>query len=96
MRLKNILAVAAFLCLSILLMFVCGGQESAHKERTPIEKASMQPVVESSVYISTQDLERRYHSKRGCIELTEHNGYIKTITIQQATQQGRTPCKMCH
>ena len=47
------------------------------------------------VYICTGKSSKRFHSKRSCRGLDACQGEIRAITLQQAKQLNRTPCKIC-
>lgn len=47
------------------------------------------------VYICTGSSSKRYHSRKNCRGLSNCGGTIKELTVEQAENQGRTPCKIC-
>ena len=47
------------------------------------------------VYICTGPQSKRYHLTSNCRGLGSCSGEIKRVTVTQAQQLGRTPCKWC-
>ena len=52
----------------------------------------------TKVYISTGSAAYAYHAKKTCRSLKRCNeeGHVKVITLEEAKQKGRTPCKICY
>ena len=48
------------------------------------------------VYICTGGSSKRYHATRSCKGLRNCGGTIKAITIEEAEEMGRTPCRICY
>ena len=69
-----------------LILLGCGGgekkQEETHQE-------------DNIVYICTGGSSERYHASDDCRGLSRCKGDIKGITIAEAQDMGRTPCKIC-
>lgn len=47
------------------------------------------------VYVCTGKSSKRYHSVEDCKGLSKCNSYIVEMTIEEAEDEGKTPCKMC-
>ena len=52
----------------------------------------------TTVYISTGNKAVAYHAKMTCRTLKRclDEGHVKAITLDEALQMGRRPCKVCH
>lgn len=48
------------------------------------------------VYICTGPQSKKYHKTENCRGLNKCSGSIKKITLDEAKQIGRTPCKICY
>lgn len=48
------------------------------------------------VYICTGGSSKRYHATRSCKGLRNCGGTIKAISIEEAEEMGRTPCRICY
>jgi uncharacterized protein YceK len=48
------------------------------------------------VYICTGGYSKRYHATRSCKGLRNCGGTIKAISIEDAEEMGRTPCRICY
>ena len=51
---------------------------------------------EKIVYICTGGSSERYHASDDCRGLCRCKGDIKGITVAEAQDMGRTPCKICY
>jgi uncharacterized protein YceK len=49
-----------------------------------------------TVYICTGGYSKRYHATRSCKGLRNCGGTIKAISIEDAEEMGRTPCRICY
>lgn len=49
-----------------------------------------------TVYICTGSYSKRYHATRSCKGLRNCGGIIKAISIEDAEEMGRTPCRICY
>ncbi len=47
------------------------------------------------VYVCSGPQAKRYHSTRDCYGLSRCSGEIVETTIEEAEDNGRTPCRMC-
>lgn len=52
--------------------------------------------VESNVYICITSKAYRYHSTISCRGLRHCGKCIRKVSLQQAVNMGRTPCKICY
>jgi len=50
----------------------------------------------SNIYICTGKYAKSYHSSQYCKGINACRSEIKTITLKQAVDLGRKPCKMCY
>ena len=48
------------------------------------------------VYVCTGRRSHAYHSNRNCIGLKSCSKKIVVLTIEEAKEEGRTPCHFCH
>lgn len=47
------------------------------------------------VYVCSGQSAKRYHSVNDCMGLSRCSGEIAEMTIEDAENKGKTPCKMC-
>lgn len=47
------------------------------------------------VYVCSGPQAKRYHSTRDCYGLSRCSGEIVETTVEEAEDNGRTPCRMC-
>lgn len=76
------------LLLVTITLVACGGKD---KERDKTAEKS-----EKIVYICTGGSSERYHASDDCRGLCRCKGDIKGITMAEAQDMGRTPCKICY
>lgn len=76
------------LLLVTITLVACGGSKDKERDKTT-EKS------EKIVYICTGGSSERYHASDDCRGLSRCKGDIKGITIAEAQDMGRTPCKIC-
>ena len=50
----------------------------------------------ATVYICTGGSATRYHASKNCKGLSNCGGAIREVTIEQAEEMGRTPCRICY
>ena len=50
--------------------------------------------VTRTVYICTGPYAQRYHGKKSCRGLKNCSGSIKKVTLDEARQLGKTPCRI--
>lgn len=72
------------LMLSALVMLSsCGGDNGSAESS------------DDEVYICTGSSSRRYHSDEDCLGLERCRGDIERVSIEDAEDMGRTPCRLC-
>ena len=52
--------------------------------------------AEQMVYICTGAQSKKYHADKNCRGLNSCSGTIKQISVKDAIDMGRTPCKICY
>ena len=62
----------------------------------PIGGASTAAEKDNYVYICTGKSSKRYHKTDRCKGLDNCKGTVKKVTLSQAEDKGRTPCKICY
>lgn len=77
------------LLLVTITLVACGGSKDKERDKTA-EKS------EKIVYICTGGSSERYHASDDCRGLCRCKGDIKGITMAEAQDMGRTPCKICY
>lgn len=50
---------------------------------------------EDMVYICTGATSKRYHSTYDCMGLSNCSGEIEEVSVSEAEDMGRTPCRRC-
>lgn len=73
------------LSLILIFLFSCGN----HRKQ---EKYEANP---NCVYVCTGNNAKRYHSIEDCKGLSKCSGEIIEMTIDEAEEEGKTPCKLC-
>ncbi|MBO4588406.1 MAG: hypothetical protein J5711_05840 [Bacteroidales bacterium] len=48
------------------------------------------------VYVCTGSSSKRYHNNTQCRGLQNCKGEIRRVTLSQAKEANRTPCKLCY
>lgn len=71
-----------------MTLFVTSSCSRSHYQ----EKHEADP---NCVYVCTGKSSKRYHSVEDCKGLSKCNSYIVEMTIKEAEDEGKTPCKMC-
>lgn len=76
---------------------------SVPQSETNINYASNQSISEvnktnlhQTVYVCTGGFAKRYHSTPNCRGLNNCKGDIVEMSVEKATQKGKTPCKICY
>ena len=49
-----------------------------------------------SVYICTGETSTKYHRDHDCRGLYRCSGEIEEVSVEEAEDMGRTPCKICY
>lgn len=75
------------LLLVTITLVACGGSKGKGKEK---EEANS-----NIVYICNGSYATKYHNNENCRGLRNCSGSIEEITIEEAEDMGRTPCKIC-
>lgn len=52
--------------------------------------------MEETVYVCTGPMSHCYHTSRNCKGLERCSKTIEAVSITEAIQAGRRPCKFCH
>lgn len=78
-----------FVMCILTLVAGCGGSKDKERDKTA-EKS------EKMVYICTGGSSERYHASDDCRGLCRCKGDIKGVTMAEAQDMGRTPCKICY
>lgn len=73
-----------------LMLAGCGKKEKAEAEEYGSETEA------GCVYICTGGQSRRYHSVEDCPGLRRCSREVREITVDEAEEAGRTPCRFCH
>lgn len=71
--------------LSMLVMF-----------SSTVPKQSYSSSKDVYVYVCTGPSSKRYHKTNNCKGLNSCSKEVKKVTIEQAKEMKRTPCKMCY
>ena len=74
---------SAFVVVSLLLMSCGGHKQQKHK------------VDADCVYVCSGSSAKRYHSVEDCKGLSRCSGEIVEMTVEEAEEDGKTPCRMC-
>lgn len=72
--------------LALVIVFVaCGGNR----------KQTRHKASPDCVYVCSGHSAKRYHSVEDCKGLSRCSGSIVEMTVEEAENKGRTPCRMC-
>lgn len=52
-------------------------------------------IDEDCVYVCAGRKAKRYHSVDDCKGLTKCSGRVVEVTLEEAEEMGKTPCRMC-
>ena len=86
----------SLLALAILLLSSCtGGNNDKNLPRTG-QFYDPQEQETGEVYVCTGKRSHAYHSNRECFGLKSCSKKIVVLTIEEAKEEGRTPCHFCH
>ena len=80
------------LAISILAFFASCGNPSR-------QQGSVHGIMgqrEETVYVCTGPMSQCYHTSRNCKGLERCSKTIEAVSITEAIQAGRRPCKFCH
>ncbi len=80
--------INAMCALAAIALGVCSCGDRQQQER---QKAGS----DDCVYICTGRTAKRYHSVEDCKGLSNCSGRIITTSLQEAEEEGKTPCRMC-
>ena len=73
-------------CALIGLLCSCWGNHS---------RQTKHPVNEAGVFVCAGRTAKRYHSVDDCKGLSRCSGEILEMTLEEAEEMGKTPCRMC-
>ena len=77
------------LFLTLTLLFSCSNEKSETRQD------ENQIREDGTVYVCTGSYAKRYHTKQHCRGLQRCTGETMEISLQEAEEEGRTPCKIC-
>ena len=83
---KSVIKILAFALL--LASCSCGSDTKPEKP----EKQEVNPEV---VYVCDGLSAKRYHSVEDCYGLSRCSGTILEMTVEEAEDMGKTPCRLC-
>ena len=66
------------------------------REYTETTEEYTEEYAEDMVYVCTGGSARRYHNEPDCRGLSRCQGDIEEMTIEEAEDDGKTPCKICY
>lgn len=72
--------------LALIILASCGNHH--HKQ----EKYEANP---DCIYVCSGHSAKRYHSVGNCKGISRCSGKVLEMTIEEAEDEGKTPCKMC-
>lgn len=86
----------SIILLSAICLSSCGGSNE-RKESEQVEQSEQikQESPHDCVYVCTGCSAKRYHSVEFCEGLSSCGGDILEMSIDEAVNHGRTPCRMC-
>jgi len=87
---KNVKLLFSIYVISSVLFLSCGKNNEGTMNTQQNNKS------ESTVYICTGPQSKRYHKDSSCNGLNKCSGSVIPISSNDASAQGRTPCKMCY
>ena len=76
------------LFLILTLLFSCSNNKSERQDENQIQE-------DGKVYVCTGSYAKRYHTDEQCSGLQRCTGETIEISLQEAEEEGRTPCKIC-
>lgn len=82
------------LLLSFVFLIKCSGKENTNHSML-YEEATKDGNKSYVVYICTGSSSKKYHWVEDCEWLQNCSGRIEPLTIENAEELGRTPCKSC-
>lgn len=53
-------------------------------------------IEQQKVYVVMSNMAHAYHSNKDCKGLRNATHTIKQVTVQEAKEMGRQPCKICY
>lgn len=83
---KNCTIAAMITMLIVAVMISCGNNRHKRIEHK---------VNPNRVYVCSGGNAKRYHSVEYCQGLSNCSGEILEMTIKEAEDEGKTPCRMC-
>ena len=86
------------LLLFTLLLFSCGSDNRSHPGRSSLYSEPREADADyddQPVYICTGKYAKAYHYQYECEGLDNCKGEIETISIDEAEDIGRHPCRYC-
>lgn len=86
---KSVIKILAF----ALLLASCSC-DSGKKQETQ-ERQERHEVNPEVVYVCDGFSSKRYHSVEDCYGLSRCSGTILEMTVEEAENIGRTPCRLC-
>lgn len=81
----------------ILLLSICALSITSC-DNDPRKKYSLDEydAREDYVYICTGGKSKRYHADEYCNGLRRCSGSVEEVSVDEAEDMGRTPCKICY
>lgn len=88
--------VSTFRKIAVLLVFLvvcsCGQTEKDDQESYSYSYAAHK---KECVYVCSGQKARRYHLDSDCKGLSKCSGRILEMTVEEAQDKGKTPCRLC-
>lgn len=78
----------------MLLLFMSCSNEK--RQKIPVSTLYESPSTEINVYICTGPSSKKFHYNESCDGLSSCSREVECITLEQAENMGRTPCKRCY
>lgn len=96
--LKLVVGVISVLkCLTIGVFVGCCFTSCLNNKGLDNATLSEETVLESEkVFICTGRYSKRYHSDEYCKGLMNCSGDVRSVSLQEAEEMGKTPCRYCY
>ncbi len=82
----------------VSLLLVLVGCTGSNNKRLPKTGQFYDPQEKETgeVFVCTGKRSHAYHSNKECFGLSSCSGDIVVLTMEEAIEEGRTPCHFCH
>ncbi len=94
---KKYFGIILVIC-CIALCVSCGNNQQQNKSIDQYEQSVVacdEPIV-NGVFVCNGKYAKRYHRTQNCSGLSNCQGGITKMTVEQAESKGLTPCKKCY